>query len=206
MPSGSTHDRITLWTLPAISLATAWWTRTPAAVLAVGSAYLFSGLMFAGDLDTYSRQYQRWLWLRWMWLPYRKLFRHRSFWTHGPLVGTVVRILYLGSWLLLLFLTVMLLGSLANLWRWQPQVWFTAARAWMTTHRIHLLLVAGGLELGAMNHSISDWLSSLWKRGRKQRLKRLKALAPGKRATFSTTLIPKSRKRRVSAEILRSHR
>lgn len=206
MPSGSTHDRITLWTLPVISLVTAWLTRTPAAVLAVGSAYLFSGLMFAGDLDTYSRQYQRWLWLRWLWLPYRKLFRHRSFWTHGPLVGTVVRILYLGSWLLLFLLSVTLLGSLANVWPWQPQRWFTTAGMWIDTHRTHLLLVAGGLELGAMNHSISDWLGSLWKRGRKQRLKRLKTLSSKKTPAVSRHVIPKPRKRRASPQMLRSDR
>ncbi|NJK64331.1 MAG: metal-binding protein [Synechococcaceae cyanobacterium SM2_3_1] len=206
MPSGSTHDRITLWTLPVISLVTAWLARTPAAVLAVGSAYLFSGLMFAGDLDTYSRQYQRWLWLRWLWLPYRKLFRHRSFWTHGPLIGTVVRIIYLGSWVLLFILSLMLLGFLANVWQWQPQHWFTRVWAWAETHKTHLLLVGGGLELGAMNHSISDWLSSLWKRGRKQRLKRLNALPASRTAAFSTQGIPKPRKRRTSPQILKSDR
>jgi uncharacterized metal-binding protein len=204
MPSGSTHDRITLWTLPLISLVTAWLTRTPAAVLAVGSAYLFSGLMFAGDLDTYSRQYQRWLWLRWLWLPYRKLFKHRSFWTHGPLVGTVVRILYLGSWIILVFLSAMAVGSLANVWRWQPQQWFTMAWSWLAAHQTQLLLVGGGLELGAMNHSISDWLSSHWKRGRKQKVKRHKALSRRKPSTCSPPPHPHPCKRPLSPQILKS--
>ena len=29
------------------------------------------------------------------WLPYRKLMSHRSFWSHFPIVGTVIRVAYL---------------------------------------------------------------------------------------------------------------
>jgi uncharacterized metal-binding protein len=29
------------------------------------------------------------------WYPYRKAMRHRSFWSHAPIVGTFIRIVYL---------------------------------------------------------------------------------------------------------------
>jgi uncharacterized metal-binding protein len=33
----------------------------------------------------------------WYWLPYGKLVRHRAIWSHGLIVGTVIRLLY-GYW------------------------------------------------------------------------------------------------------------
>lgn len=50
--------------------------------------------MFNGDLDIKSRPYNRWLLFKYIWLPYRKLFNHRSIWTHGIIIGTIVRIIY----------------------------------------------------------------------------------------------------------------
>ena len=46
------------------------------------------------------------LWVA-MWKPYSLAFKHRSFWSHSPLVSTVIRALYLGSWV---WLAVGLLG------------------------------------------------------------------------------------------------
>jgi len=161
MPLGRTHDRITLWTLPFVTLAAGWMGGSHDA-LAVGGSYLFAGLMFAGDLDTYSRQYQRWLWLRWIWLPYQKLCRHRSMWSHGPVVGTLVRLLYLGLWLGILGGLVLGLGRWLGWWQegipWtELQLWF--GQRWRTWIGIGI-----GLELGSFNHSLSDHLGSAWKR------------------------------------------
>jgi uncharacterized metal-binding protein len=55
---------------------------------------LFGGLMFGPDLDTHSKQYTRWGILRWLWYPYKKLFPHRSHWTHGLLWSTWLRVGY----------------------------------------------------------------------------------------------------------------
>jgi uncharacterized metal-binding protein len=35
-----------------------------------------------------------WVWQQW-WMPYQISIKHRSFWSHAPIVGTVVRLLYL---------------------------------------------------------------------------------------------------------------
>jgi uncharacterized metal-binding protein len=38
------------------------------------------------------------LWLVWsiMWYPYGRLISHRSFWSHTPVVSTLIRVLYVG--------------------------------------------------------------------------------------------------------------
>ena len=99
MPSGRTHDRITLWGLPFITGLTFGSTGSGNVTLIVAGAYLFSGLMFGPDLDLYSIQYKRWGYLRWIWIPYQKALRHRSLLSHGLIIGTTVRILYLAIWL-----------------------------------------------------------------------------------------------------------
>ncbi|MEM9155865.1 MAG: metal-binding protein [Cyanobacteria bacterium P01_F01_bin.33] len=175
MPSGRVHDRVTLWTLPFITLLVGAAARSTTVALAVGGAYLFSGLMFGGDLDTRSLQYQRWLWLRWLWIPYRRTLRHRSIWSHGPIVGTTLRLLYLSVW-------VLGIGAIGTYARyrlgyssWAPLAWGRVAWQWLGqpvpdgdfSHGILLGWTCLGLELGAMSHSLSDWTVSAWKRHRK---------------------------------------
>lgn len=167
MPSGRTHDRITLWSLPLVAGLTLGLTRSSHLTLIVAGSFLVGGLMLGPDLDIYSRQYQRWGWLRWIWLPYRKVLRHRSFWSHGFLVGTTLRLLYLGVWLLLL---VGIGGAIAyHGWHLQPD-WQQLPRLQQTlqswvTEGFALFI---GLELGAMSHALSDWLASTHKRIQRQ--------------------------------------
>ena len=71
MPSGKTHDLITLVLAPP-TFAAAWGLSGSLAVsTAATAAMLFGGLMFGPDLDIQSRQYTRWGVLRFLWLPYR---------------------------------------------------------------------------------------------------------------------------------------
>ncbi|MFS8884249.1 metal-binding protein [Synechococcus sp. R55.3] len=181
MPLGSTHDRITLWTAPGITLAAGVLGNSTTVALAVGSAYLFSGLMFSGDLDTCSRQYQRWLFLRWIWLPYRKWMRHRSFWSHGPIVGTAVRVLYLSLWAGGAGLLGAWLGSQLGWWMWQPWVWGSDLWQLLQVHAEMLFWIGMGLELGSVNHSLSDWMVSRWKRWRR---KRRQVRSPARRLSY----------------------
>ena len=95
MPSGRIHDRITLWTLPWLATIAFWKTYSGNVTLLIVGGFLFGGLMFGPDLDIYSRHYKRWGWFRWVWLPYQKSLRHRSFLSHGPIIGTTLRLIYL---------------------------------------------------------------------------------------------------------------
>ena len=57
--------------------------------------------MLGPDLDIHSIQYRRWGPLRWIWLPYQKALKHRSQLSHGPIIGTAVRVMYLSVWIAL---------------------------------------------------------------------------------------------------------
>ncbi|MEM8714554.1 MAG: metal-binding protein [Cyanobacteria bacterium P01_G01_bin.4] len=172
MPSGRTHDRITLYSLPLITAAAGLVTRSSTVALAVSGAFLFAGLMFSGDLDTRSHQYNRWLWLRWIWLPYRRLCKHRSVWSHGPIVGTICRLLYVGLWAVVMSAIALYVGHSYADWPWQPKLWWQRGLAWLLrpageTGLAWWGVVAAmvvGLELGAMSHSSSDWIVSTFKR------------------------------------------
>ena len=172
MPSGHTHDRITLWSLPFAAGLTLGLTGSGNLTLMVSGGYLFSGLMFGPDLDIHSRQFIRWGWLRCIWIPYQKTLRHRSIFSHGPIIGTTLRVLYLSSWLLL----VGLLGlGVSTLFWLAPggRGLFDAAWRWLFQYRAELIALFVGLELGAMSHSVSDWGGSAYKRFKTKKRKAL---------------------------------
>lgn len=165
MPSGTTHDRITLWTLPWVSSITYGLTHNGDLTLLLSGGFLFSGLMFGPDLDTRSIQFKRWGLLRVIWTPYQKALRHRSLLSHGPILGTLIRVLYL--FLLVAWIAILIVG-LAQLffgftWNWRDFV----------ENQLHLLsnhryreatALFIGLELGAISHSISDLIGSSYKK------------------------------------------
>ncbi|BAY76467.1 hypothetical protein NIES25_29160 [Nostoc linckia NIES-25] len=173
MPSGRTHDRITLYSLPLVASVTFWQTRSSNATLLVAGGFLFGGLMFGPDLDIYSVQYQRWGFLRWIWLPYQKSLRHRSFLSHGPIIGTTLRVLYLGCLLAVLGIFVLAIGQkLGNFsFNWQD-FGRTVGRSLLDYDTEYVALFLG-LELGAMSHSLSDWSGSAYKRFQKQGIRGL---------------------------------
>lgn len=172
MPSGRTHDRITLYSLPLVTATAGILTRSSTVALAVSGAFLFAGLMFSGDLDTRSLQYKRWLWLRWIWVPYRRLCKHRSVWSHGPIIGTICRLLYVGVWTLVPTAIALYLGHRYADWPWRPMAWLQ--HAWSGLARPAgdtglpwwgvVVAMTVGLELGALSHSSSDWIGSTLKR------------------------------------------
>jgi len=94
MAMGRSHDRATqLLALPFGLLWTPWLGWPGLAVAAC--AFLVGGLWLSPDLDTRSLSTRRWGPLRVLWWPYRHLIRHRSILSHSPLLGTLLRLLYL---------------------------------------------------------------------------------------------------------------
>ncbi len=167
MPSGQTHDRITLWALPFVAGVTFLQTWSGNLTLLVAGGFMFGGLMFGPDLDIYSRHYQRWGFLRFIWLPYQKSLRHRSFLSHGPIIGTMLRVLYLGSVVgILAIFAVVIAEKLCNVTLWQ-MLGENLVRS-LTHYSAEFLSLLLGLELGAMSHSLSDWGGSAYKRFQKQ--------------------------------------
>jgi uncharacterized metal-binding protein len=188
MPSGATHDRITLWTLPWITGITYGLTRNGEFTLILSVGFLFSGLMFGPDLDIYSVQYKRWGLLKGIWMPYRLFFRHRSIFSHGPIIGTCVRVLYLSTFIALF---AMLAVAIAQLffgfdWNWQEFA-LEKSRLLADKYPREAMALFIGLELGAMSHSISDLIDS--HRQRRWKRKQLKATRTNSRSTTKTTKI-----------------
>ncbi|MEB3163810.1 MAG: metal-binding protein [Prochlorothrix sp.] len=188
MPTGRLHDRITLWTLPYITGITFLLSRNGELTLLVSGGYLVGGLLLGPDLDIRSRPFKRWGPLRWLWLPYQQGLRHRSVWSHGPIVGTGIRLLYLGLWLGLAWGGAAAIVALSSggagwgdraiaLWL---QGWQNLGRS-IQHHPLAYTMAYVGLEVGAMSHSLSDWIGSTVKRCQRQGWRGLFPAAPKSR-------------------------
>ena len=172
MPSGKTHDAVTLaLTAPAFVLTYAAtrdvWLAT---VVAVG--FLFGGLMFGPDLDTASKQYSRWRYLKVLWFPYRHFFRHRSRWSHGLIFGTLLRVVYfMGIATCVAFLgtyayTAYAGGTLPGFWEF-TRVW-TRLREYtdlaLGAYGAAALFI--GMWIGAASHTFTDLAGTYVKTGK----------------------------------------
>ena len=172
MPSGKTHDAITI-ALAAPVLAAAFvatgdiWLAT---VVTVG--FLFGGLMFGPDLDTTSKQYSRWKFLKLLWFPYRNFFKHRSRWSHGLVFGTLLRVIYfVGVLTVLMFAAAYAASGLMG--RELPDA-FAFVREWRTVGDFIrsefgseiLPAVFAGMWIGAASHTLTDIAGTFIKTGR----------------------------------------
>ena len=172
MPSGRTHDAITLLlAIPACAAAFAA-TSDAGAAAVVAAALVFGGIMFGPDLDTISRQYSRWGPFRFIWFPYRSFFRHRSRFSHGLIFGSLIRVIYfMGMLTLVTFAAAYVYGVFSGIAStglldvtkvWQPVG--TIVRQTFGDH--FLLLMFTGLWLGAASHTFTDMAGSFVKTGR----------------------------------------
>jgi uncharacterized metal-binding protein len=172
MPGSKTHDAITLiLAAPAFAVGYAA-TRDAWVSSVVAAGFVFGGLMFGPDLDTVSKQYSRWRFLKPLWFPYRNFFRHRSRWSHGLVFGTLIRVVYfMGVATCVAFLgtyvyTTLTGGELSGIWDF-ARVW-TQLREY--TDRIlgaeGALAVFIGLWVGAASHTFTDLAGSYIKTGR----------------------------------------
>jgi len=104
MPSGKIHDKIALFTLVPAYIAGQYLFKFDISQnLIFCSFLLLTQLMFGPDLDTESIQFKRWGIFRWLWIPYRLLFTHRSGFSHGLILGPLLRIVYFLIILIILF-------------------------------------------------------------------------------------------------------
>jgi uncharacterized metal-binding protein len=187
-----------LWALPFVAGVTFVQTHSGNLTLLVAGGFMFGGLMFGPDLDIYSRQYQRWGLLRWIWIPYQKSLRHRSFLSHGPIIGTTLRVLYLGSIAVIVAIVGLAIAQKLGNRYWSWQVWSETVGRSLTNHNTEFLALFLGLELGAMSHSLSDWSGSAYKRVQKQGIRALLPRAKMKKRKRTTTQSRTTKTKRVS--------
>jgi uncharacterized metal-binding protein len=172
MPSGKTHDAIT-FLFVAPTFAAAWnVTGNVATAATVTFAFLFGGLMFGPDLDTMSKQYTRWGFVRFLWYPYQAFFKHRSRWSHGLVFGTFLRVVYfIGVLTILSFLAAYILaiytgGDLPRLVEF-TQTWKQIGDyVRENLGEYAFVAIFAGLWLGAASHTLTDMAGSFVKTGR----------------------------------------
>ena len=162
MPGAQTHDMITVVT--AVVLAPAALVLSPdhslATALTITAAHLVSGLMFSCDLDIDSHEYKRWGPLRFIWWPYKQAIPHRSWISHGLVIGPMLRLAYFGLVMYgLLWLVLNVLGQ-SLVWR-EIEVILSQTMRFNSGQSYAFLL---GFVLGGAAHSIPDWVTTGTKR------------------------------------------
>lgn len=164
---GYWHTQIT-WMLcvPAFFLGVALSTRAPhpqepyAFVCAVSCALGCAlGAFLSPDLDLPTITVSEWMVIRipiigWIlgplfvafWMPYALVFKHRSFWTHTPVISTIGRVWYILS-------AILLLHALRPGWDIVPTL-----LEWVDSPLKHWSLFAGfiGLCLSDTGHWLRD--------------------------------------------------
>jgi len=172
MPSGRSHDAITiLLAAPAAVITYAVTRDLPTAVI-FAVAFIFAGVMFGPDLDTKSKQYSRWGPLRLVWTPYRTVFRHRSRWSHGLIFGTLFRVVYfMGLATLIAFAAFAAFayvgsGNLPNIASF-TRGWESIGATAGTGSTVEVLLtILAGMWAGAASHTLTDISITYIKTGR----------------------------------------
>jgi uncharacterized metal-binding protein len=165
MPSGKNHDKIAV-----ISIIPVFFTGylllkfNSVESLILTISVLFSQLMFGPDLDAKSTQYKRWGIIKWIWLPYRKLFRHRSKFSHGLLLGPTLRCIYLLCIALMIFIginffvysyfDINLAVKMINILK--------TGIFYIQSAKSYIILVISGLFFGAAIHTLTDKITSFF--------------------------------------------
>lgn len=141
MASGKNHDRAIYFTTPVVGIVASQYGIETGVIAA--SAHLLGGLMLSPDLDLVSRPYKRWGLLRWLWIPYQKLIpRHRHWLSHGVIVGSAVRLVYLAA-------------LVSPLWFMFPGL---SQVHWSGLTVPKAIAFFCGVELSALNHLLLDGL------------------------------------------------
>ncbi len=163
MPNADTHDIITYVLVPFTYLgAEMYWGGDHLMSGIATGAMLFAGLMFGPDLDLMSRPYKRWGPLRFIWKPYQVALPHRSTLSHGPVLGTMLRVVYFALMFALvgatlLYLRHAYLRGVQTTWTAQFQLVKSDMFSFYDqTDKNYLWAGFLGLCLGALSHTAAD--------------------------------------------------
>ena len=161
MASGRHHDQATLLGALPLGLVITVLLGRQAGLIA-SFAFIAGGLWLSPDLDTQCKALQRWGIFGFLWWPYRRFIPHRSIWSHGPIIGTALRMMVLTSWLTLGILLIP--GVSAG------EVW-ESVQTWIQQQPLTILAFLLGLEANVWLHLIMDGdpMPSEWSRRRTRR-------------------------------------
>ena len=149
MASGLEHDKaIKIWTVP-LGILIGIICNAQLGII-FGITFLIGGLWLSPDLDTLSIPLRRWGLLRIIWLPYRKLIKHRSFFSHGILIGTTIRLLYL------IGITILISYLVSKIFDIDPILSINSLKLIKDLYPEELLASFVGIEASAWLHLIKD--------------------------------------------------
>lgn len=166
MASGKRHTQIAITSAPLIAATSFYLGYGWRESLVYGALNLAAQTILTPDLDIRCMWSRCWGGLFW---PYQKALSHRSFYSHGPVVGTLGRIFYVAvlAWLLSV---VGVLG--VDVVQMQP-LNFSAAMTWLdgflgahcpNLTRTQLMTGFAAMECGSMLHVSADYISTALKR------------------------------------------
>lgn len=168
MATGKTHDWFTWAMAPPIWAMARFGLHLPnSACLLIFIGTLTGGLLLSPDLDTRSRPFYRWGLFRFIWWPYQWMTRHRSPLSHGVLLASWLRLLYLSAVLSLIYYATSIATS--RLFKIKPHAPGPEILAFFQNNLHSILWLGVGLWVGALLHIILDYFSSAWLSGRKRR-------------------------------------
>ena len=160
MASGKTHEKLNILFfiglvylgLAGILFSVYGWMGIVHALI-LGYGYWIGTYYMNPDLDIKSRPYRRWKWLRFIWIPYQKL-GHRSIWTHGIIIGDIIRYVYfIGLVLLVYWGLALMLGTNIT-----PKIDWT--KGFVLEHKLYFMMFFAGNCLSSLAHIIADHSST----------------------------------------------
>ncbi len=140
MASGKNHDRSILFASPIVLSVGGYYWGLEIGII-VGASHFIGGWYLSPDLDLKSLPWKRWGLLKFIWLPYQKFIPHRSPLSHAPLLGSVIRLVYLAAWLIPFWAIFPGLREIQWAIGWGEVIAFLV-----------------GIELSALNHLLLDGL------------------------------------------------
>ena len=155
LATGRRHDQ-SIWILSLpLGIIVGLVLGIDAGLIAAGACFV-GGLWLSPDLDTRSVALRRWGPFSFLWWPYRRLIPHRSLWSHGPLLGTTLRLTWLLTWCLIASMAVPALS---------PSLVLTALQQLLHQQPRAGLALMVGLEGSAWIHLVLDgdpWPQEWW--------------------------------------------
>ena len=149
MASGLEHDKATKFCSLLFGLTVGLVIDYKTGLIA-GTSFLIGGLWLSPDLDTESKPLKRWGILKIFWYPYRKIIPHRSFLSHGIIIGSSLRLIYL---LILAKVLLFLMQGIETITFFNAQV-IQANLTTLITEKGMICFI--GIEMSAWLHLLQD--------------------------------------------------
>jgi uncharacterized metal-binding protein len=170
MPKSHTHEKWAL--LFSIPLSYIYFKLSGNLIASIifFVSFIFGVFMLSPDLDTKSKSYSRWGVLRFIWLPYRKIMKHRSIFSHLPFVGTLIRTSYLVISItlmvcLIIYAMLFILGikTHQNIFLVIKNSLVMTFRVILQIKRDYIIAAILGISMGDLIHYILDVFASYLK-------------------------------------------